>query len=70
MAKVFHTEKVYIIQMRSWLKKAGWDAEFIDNLDTRQLAAIADQYGYLRRQSREVDLIKAASAVMGDLMRG
>ena len=70
MAKVFHTDKVYIIQMRSWLKHAGWDAEYIDNLDTRQIGAIADEYGRIRRQSRETDLIKAASATMGDLMRG
>ena len=70
MAKVFHKDTVYLIQFRASMIQAGWDKAFVENLNSQQLDAIAEEYGYIRRASRNDDIIKAIQKLLGDVGRG
>ena len=70
MAKIFHKDTVYLIQFRLIMIRAGWDKKFVDNLNTQQVEAIADEYGQIRRASRTEDVIKAITGLLGNVGRG
>jgi len=70
MAKIFHQDTVYLIQFRLYMIQAGWDKAFVENLNSQQLGAIAEEYGAIRRASRKDDIIKAIQGMLGDVGRG
>ena len=70
MAKVFHKDTVFLIQFRHIMTKAGWDKEFVEGLNTQQIESIANEYGAIRRKSRDEDIIKAITGLLGNVGRG